>query len=178
MSGFRNDSMTTGLPRLGAGTAARLTGSLSVVAAVMLALFSALCQVTMPVAALAEEAPGRPLVWTPFSADEFTLTQRSKAPFVLSFGAQWCGPCEEMKTRTYTDSAVVEASSGLRFLSVDMTHSDHYLKLVLKSFKVFGAPTTIFFGPDGKEWQRRIGFIPPDEYARLLRESWKSEKKS
>jgi len=130
------------------------------------------------VAAAAETAASRALVWTPFTADEFTVAERSKAPFVLSFGAQWCEPCEKMKVRTYTDPAVVEAASGLRLLSIDMTHRGGYVGLVLKSFQVFGAPTTIFFGPDGKEWQRRIGFIPPDEYARLLRESQKAEKSS
>lgn len=176
MPGFRNDSARCELPRLGGGPAKRLAGSIGL--ALTLALLSAIPWATAPVAAAAEQATTRSIAWTPFTADAFTVAERSKAPFVLSFGAQWCEPCDKMKARTYTDEAVVEAAAGLRFLSVDMTNRGGYVGLVLESFQVFGAPTTIFFGPDGKEWQRRIGFIPPDEYARLLRESWKSEKSS
>ncbi len=178
MSGFRNDSACCEMPRLGGGPATRLAGLLGLVLTVTLALVSTTSAADAPVAAAAEEAASRPIVWTPFTADAFTAAERSKAPFVLSFGAQWCEPCDKMKARTYTNEGVVEAAAGLRFLAVDMTNRGGYVGLVLKSFKVFGAPTTIFFGPDGKEWQRRIGFIPPDEYARLLRESWKPGKSS
>ncbi|MBI5505958.1 MAG: thioredoxin family protein [Deltaproteobacteria bacterium] len=178
MSGFRNDSARRELSRLGGGPAARLAGLLSPVLSVVLALVSATSSADTPVVAAAEQAKTRSIAWTPFTADAFTAAERGKAPFVLSFGAQWCEPCDKMKARTYTNEAVVEAAAGLRFLSVDMTHRGGYVGLVLKSFQVFGAPTTIFFGPDGKEWQRRIGFIAPDEYARMLRESWKSEKSS
>lgn len=182
MPGFRNDSASCELPGLGGGPAtrvvgplARLAGRLGLALAVTLAFATVMSPATAPAVAAAEQATAGSIAWTPFTADAFTVAERSKAPFVLSFGAQWCEPCDKMKVRTYTDKAVVEAAAGLRFLAVDMTHRGGYVGLVLKSFQVFGAPTTIFFGPDGKEWQRRIGFIPPDEYARLLRESWKSE---
>lgn len=124
----------------------------------------------------AQQPPSRALSWTPFSAEAFTAAQRSKAPFVLSFSAQWCEPCDKLKARTYADARVIDAASGMRLLLVDMTHRDRYLRLVLKSFDVFGAPTTIFFGPDGRERERRIGFISPDDYARLLRDSWKPKE--
>jgi len=124
-------------------------------------------------ATVAPQQASKSLVWTPFSEETFTVAQRSKAPFVLSFSSKWCEPCEKMKTNTYTAAAVVEAAAGMPLLSVDMTKRDRYLRLVLKSFDVFGAPTTIFFGPDGKERERHIGFISPDDYARLLRDSWK-----
>ncbi len=112
------------------------------------------------------------LTWTPFSAQAYDRARRSGAPFVVEFGAEWCAPCKEMKRRTFTDAKVREASQGISFLTVDMTEPDDFISRVLESFDVTAAPTTIVFGPDGKEWKRRGGFIGPDEFAQLLRESW------
>jgi len=91
---------------------------------------------------------------------------------VIEFGADWCAPCKEMKERTFTDPSVREVAEGLALLTVDMTEPDDFITRVLRSFDVIAAPTTIVFGPDGKEWKRRGGFIGPDEFARLLNDSW------
>jgi thiol:disulfide interchange protein len=140
-----------------------------------LALF-ALVLVAVPAAC--SEAPRgsdsspEALVWTPFSAEAFDRARRSGAPFVIEFGADWCAPCKEMKERTFTDPLVREAAEGVTLLTVDMTEPDDFITRVLRSFDVIAAPTTIVFGPDGKEWKRRGGFIGPDEFVRLLNDSW------
>jgi len=113
------------------------------------------------------------LSWQEFSAPTYDSARKSGAPFVVEFGADWCLPCKEMEERTFKDAAVLEAGKGVTFISVDMTTSDRRTELILKSFEVFGAPTTIFFGPDGKEWKRKIGFIGPADFAKYLTDSWK-----
>jgi thiol:disulfide interchange protein len=57
------------------------------------------------------------------------------------------------------------------FISVDMTTTDPQTDAILQSFGVVGAPTTLFFGSDGKEKVRRVGFIGPKEFAELLTEA-------
>ena len=116
------------------------------------------------------EATGR-LEWTRFSTEAYDRARRSGAPFVIEFAADWCAPCKEMKERTFTDSSVREAAEGVTLLSVDMTEPDDFIARVLRSFDVIAAPTTIFYGADGKEWKRRGGFIGPEEFVRLLRQS-------
>ena len=113
------------------------------------------------------------LSWQEFSAAAYDTARKSGAPFVIEFGAEWCTPCKEMEERTFLDPAVLEAGEGMTFISVDMTTSDRLTELILESFEVFGAPTTIFYGPDGKEWNRKIGFIGPDDFTKLLRRGWK-----
>ena len=113
------------------------------------------------------------LHWKPFSAQTYDAARASGRPFVIEFAAEWCRPCKEMQQRTFTDSKVLEAGEGTTFLSVDMTTSDRIVELILKSFAVVGAPTTIFYGPDGKEWKRKIGFIGPADFAEYLRQGWK-----
>lgn len=118
------------------------------------------------------------LPWQDFSAPTYDAARKSGSPFVMEFGADWCLPCKEMEERTFKDATVLEAGKGMTFISVDMTTSDRRTELILKSFEVFGAPTTIFYGPDGKEWKRKIGFIGPDDFAKLLREGWKKSDAS
>jgi thiol:disulfide interchange protein DsbD len=114
------------------------------------------------------------LPWQEFSAPAYDSARNSGAPFIIEFGADWCLPCKEMEERTFRDATVLEAGKGMAFISVDMTTSDRRTELILESFEVFGAPTTIFYGPDGKEWKRKIGFIGPDDFAKYLREGWKN----
>jgi len=111
------------------------------------------------------------LVFQDFSGARFLAAKKSGSPFVVDFSAEWCLPCQEMKEKTFNDTRVVEVASGVTFLSVDMTHSSDQLARVLKSFEVLGEPTIVFFGADGEEWTRRIGFVGPREFAKLLQQS-------
>jgi len=104
----------------------------------------------------------------PFDEKAFTAAQKSGSPFVLYFEADWCVPCVEMHAKTLRAPVVLEAAAGVRFFRVDMTEPDRYVELLKQSFRVIGAPTTIFFAVDGKESARRFGFIPPEDYARML----------
>jgi thiol:disulfide interchange protein len=73
-----------------------------------------------------------------------------------------------MHATTFRDPAVVAAAAGVRFFRVDMTTPTHYLALVQKSFAIFGEPTVIVFGQDGKERTRRFGFIPSGDFLKML----------
>ncbi len=110
------------------------------------------------------------LAFEPFSADAYDRLRASGRPFVIEFSAEWCLPCKEMEERTFTDPRVLERAEGWGFLTVDMTTADDQTDRILRSFDVLGAPTTLFFGPDGKERERRVGFVGPEEFAKLLAE--------
>jgi thiol-disulfide isomerase/thioredoxin len=128
---------------------------------------------TLQVAAGEGAAVG--LRWIPFSTEAYDAARQSRAPFVVEFAADWCAPCKEMQRSTFRDADVVEAGSGMTFLSVDMTDPDDYVSRVLRSFDVIAAPTTVFFDSAGKEFHRKGGFIGPEEFAQLLRDSWKRD---
>ena len=121
------------------------------------------------VAAPAYAGPGIRL--EPFSTERYDSARKSGAPFVLEFTAEWCLPCRELEERTFKDPDVIREAQGIRFLSVDMTNPDRRTDLLVQSFRIPGAPTTIIYGPDGKERTRRIGFIEAREFARLLAEA-------
>jgi thiol:disulfide interchange protein len=116
-------------------------------------------------------APQGELRFEPFHDDSFIAARKSGNPVVLYFEADWCAPCKEMHDRTFRDPVVLAAAAGMRLFRVDMTHPDPYHALLVKSFDVPGEPTIIVFGPDGAERLRRFGFVPPEVFANLLRES-------
>jgi thioredoxin:protein disulfide reductase len=128
------------------------------------AVLSGLAMVYLPVGDIGHAK----LPFEPFSAQAFDRARSSGAPFVIDFSADWCLPCREMAERTFSDPRVLSEARGMSFLSVDMTTTDRRTELLLESFKVVGAPTILFYGPDGKELTRKIGFVGPQEFAQLL----------
>jgi len=88
-------------------------------------------------------------------------------PAMLDFYADWCVSCIEMEKYTFTDPAVQAALSETLLLQADVTANDAEDQALLARFGVFGPPTIIFFGPDGK--QRRgyevVGYMKADAFA-------------
>ncbi|MFT4571674.1 MAG: thiol:disulfide interchange protein [Hyphomicrobiaceae bacterium] len=126
---------------------------------------------SQPEAQPAAQDAAQELEWAPYETAELDRALSSGNPTVLTFGAEWCAPCKELKARTFNSPQVVAAAQGFNLLYVDMTEGDRYTKLAQKSFKVRGAPITIFFGTTGAEFTRRAGFIPPDVFERALLDS-------
>lgn len=122
--------------------------------------------------------PGPQLEFAPFIDTLFVEARKSGDPVALYFEADWCHPCREMHARTFRDPAVLEAAADYQLFRVDMTRPGPYLELLEKSFRVLGAPTVILFGPDGKERSHRFGFIPPEDFARMLDEGRKPSPRS
>lgn len=81
-------------------------------------------------------------------------------PVMLDFYADWCVSCKEMERFTFTDPAVRERLSKVLLLKADVTANSAEDRELLKRFKLFGPPGTIFFDAQGQELAgvRVIGF--------------------
>ncbi|MGI9232242.1 MAG: protein-disulfide reductase DsbD, partial [Woeseiaceae bacterium] len=69
----------------------------------------------------------------------------------LDFYADWCVSCKEMEAYTFTDDAVQAELSNTVWLQADVTDNDEADQALLNRFGVFGPPTIIFFGTDGRQ---------------------------
>jgi len=72
-------------------------------------------------------------------------------PVMLDFYADWCVSCKEMERFTFIDPAVQKKMSAALLLKADVTANNADDRELLKRFRLFGPPGTIFFDASGRE---------------------------
>lgn len=95
----------------------------------------------------------------------------AKRPVMLDFYADWCASCIEMERYTFSDPQVRAALAGAVLLQADVTANDEADRALLSRFGIFGPPTIVFFGPEGRERNgyRVVGFMPAARFAEHVR---------
>jgi thiol:disulfide interchange protein DsbD len=90
---------------------------------------------------------------------------------MLDFYADWCVSCIEMEEYTFTDPAVQAALANSVVLQADVTANDEQDKELLARFGVFGPPTIIFFGADGRQLDgyEVVGFMKAEDFLQHLK---------
>jgi thiol:disulfide interchange protein DsbD len=91
-------------------------------------------------------------------------------PVMLDFYADWCVSCKEMERYTFTDPAVRQRLGAALLLKADVTANSPQDRELLKRFKLFGPPGTIFFDAQGQERTavRVIGFQDAERFQASL----------
>jgi thioredoxin:protein disulfide reductase len=72
-------------------------------------------------------------------------------PVMLDFYADWCVSCKEMERFTFVEPAVRRKLAGALLLKADVTANNADDVALLKRFRLFGPPGTIFFDAQGRE---------------------------
>jgi thiol:disulfide interchange protein DsbD len=98
---------------------------------------------------------------------ELAAAAASGKSAMLDFYADWCVSCIEMEEYTFITPEVQGALTNTVALQADVTKNDAEDQKLLKRFGVFGPPTIIFFGTDGKQLEgyEVVGFMKSDEFA-------------
>jgi thioredoxin:protein disulfide reductase len=88
-------------------------------------------------------------------------------PAMLDFYADWCVSCIEMEKYTFSDPGVQQALGETVLLQADVTANDEEDQALLRRFGVYGPPTIVFFGPDGRqrEGYEVVGFMRAGDFA-------------
>ncbi|HEX2542170.1 MAG TPA: protein-disulfide reductase DsbD [Caldimonas sp.] len=91
-------------------------------------------------------------------------------PVMLDFYADWCVSCKEMERYTLTDAKVQKKLAGALLLKADVTANNDDDRELLKRFRLFGPPGTIFFDATGQEIvpARFVGFQNADRFLETL----------
>ena len=98
------------------------------------------------------------------------LLQSPGRPVMLDFYADWCVSCKEMERFTFTDPVVADKMSRALLLKADVTANNNDDRELLKRFRLFGPPGTIFFDAQGREiaGARVVGFQNAERFAATL----------
>ena len=93
---------------------------------------------------------------------------------MLDFYADWCVSCIEMEEYTFTDPGVQAALADTVVLQADVTANDEQDQELLQRFGVFGPPTIIFFGTDGRQRHgyEVVGFMRAEDFVKHLQQAF------
>jgi len=112
-----------------------------------------------------------PVQWRPYTETALEDAQRAGRPVLVDVYADWCLPCVEMDQVTFRHPDVIQALAEITTLRVDATREvSEEAERLLGRYRVYGAPTILFFDRSGKERTdlRLLGFAKPDEFLERL----------
>lgn len=130
------------------------------------AIFLATIAILAAAAAFAGE--GTKVSWV--DADWDDVLKQAKAEnkhIIIDFYTTWCGPCKRMDKVTFVDDGVAAFLNAN--LSVKYDCEKGFGEELADRYKVVFYPTIVVIGPDGKEIDRALGYLDPEQYMETIK---------
>ena len=109
------------------------------------------------------------IAWQPFTPTALAAAQSAGKPAIVDFTASWCLPCRENDTHTFTDGAVGAEAGRFVMLRADVSQMNPETEDWMSRYAIVGVPTILFYGPEGHEQTRVVGFVEPERFLALMR---------
>ncbi|OYU43424.1 MAG: hypothetical protein CFE44_18465 [Burkholderiales bacterium PBB4] len=118
-------------------------------------------------------APGAKPAFQPVGSEaelDAAIRAAGGRPVMLDFYADWCVSCKEMERFTFSHPDVASRLQKAVLLKADVTANSAEHRALLKRFKLFGPPGTLFFDAQGTELAkaRVVGFQDARRFAQTL----------
>lgn len=140
-----------------------------------LGLLMAVLGAFMIVGGLQQPVAGPHLNWV---YDEPAALQNAKQEdklVMLDFYATWCGACNELDHKTFSDPAVVDKLEN--FITVKLDFSAESDKVLTEKYQIRGLPVVIFMNAQGNIFERIEKFVDAEDMLKII-ENVEAEVKS
>jgi thiol:disulfide interchange protein DsbD len=112
------------------------------------------------------------LHWREDAREAIAQARAAHTPYIVDFGASWCGACGELERNTFPDPRV--QAEGSRFVAVhvdlspgrDLTEG----RALLASYEQRGLPLVVMHDSEGREVHRVVEFVEPAELLELMQD--------
>ena len=107
------------------------------------------------------------LNWEESWDSAFARAKTEGKPVLVSFEAEWCVWCKKLESTTFRDNVVMALiSDSMVPLALDVDNAGRELS---DEYGVESLPTLLVFTPDGKEQGRINGYLPPVQFAEVMK---------
>jgi uncharacterized protein YyaL (SSP411 family) len=120
-----------------------------------------------PTAGYPSGAPKEPLAWAELTPATLARAKAQRKFIVLDGSAEWCHFCHVMEAETYHDPEVASIlAKSFIAVKVDVDARPD----IEERYGAWGWPATVIFSPDAEELGKYRGYIPPKDFAVILRD--------
>lgn len=111
------------------------------------------------------------LAWLQGNAEAVKARAASEQrPVLIDFTASWCGACQELEKKTFSEPRVAREAGRFVAVRVDATDNDNpEVEATLRKFSVKGLPTVLVYDSRGKEALRYTDFVDAERFLEAIR---------
>ncbi len=115
--------------------------------------------------------PGARLSWEENYVAAVARAKAEQKPLLVDFSASWCGACQELEHKTFSDPRVVREGAGFVRVRVDLSPGKDTpeKRELLAGYQHRGLPLVVMHKPSGEAGPRVTSFIEAERMLELMK---------
>jgi thioredoxin:protein disulfide reductase len=104
--------------------------------------------------------------WTYNLAEARAKANKERKPLMIHFTAVWCGPCQEMKKKAFSDARIIKRSGAFIPVRIDIDEQHEVAakyNALARKYGGIGVPNILFLASNGAKLKHIVGYQSPEQ---------------